>query len=432
MDLKRNQLLGSIKFPNNINNNSPLMIVMCGLPGTGKTTLVKSITRILNWKNQNIEIFNLEKYKRKQNELMEVHTDFTNQKYLDDISTEQLNESIFFLKNSTKGNTKNIAFFDENNSTTKIRKKILDTCHLNVIQVMFIESQLDVINIEEFEKTKWVQYKNTDFKYFDNVEEAYQDFNKKVLIYKQRYIPLSVDPNNQYYSYISIDKNGVYSHLIDSYVPLLVSSFISSKFKYNVGNNIYLCRHGESIANTKGIIGGNYDITESGRHFGKLLGKYMVENKPNGLPIWTSTLIRTINTALECQSVAGGNNKLLQWPALDEIHGGMFEECTFDYVKKNYPKVYQDRKNNKFNFVYPNRGESYEILSKRIEPVILCMERQTSDILIICHTAVLRMLLCYLLDKNKEDCTTLDIPLNRLYKITKGYCSNSCEEIDLL
>jgi 6-phosphofructo-2-kinase/fructose-2,6-biphosphatase 2 len=201
-----------------------------------------------------------------------------------------------------------------------------------------------------------------------------------------------------------------------------------------VGTTIYLCRHGESEANVRDIIGGNYDITKNGVNFGYALGKYIKQEEvveKTEIPIWTSTLKRTINTALKCQEASGGKNKLLQWKELDEIHGGMCEEHTFDYVKKNHPEIYLNRKIDKFNFVYPGGGESYAMLSKRIEPVILSLERQSTSILIICHTAVLRLLLAYLLDLDVSKVIVKDVPLNRVYKITKDDFINSCNEIDL-
>ena len=46
--------------------------------------------------------------------------------------------------------------------------------------------------------------------------------------------------------------------------------------------------------------------------------------------------------------------------------------------------------------------------------------------------AILRMLLSYLLDFDREKSTGMEIPLNRLYKIQKGHYCNTLEEIDLI
>jgi broad specificity phosphatase PhoE/predicted kinase len=418
---------------------------MCGLPGTGKTTLVSSIARILKWKNNNVNILNLGEVRRSASNFGENPRDFENTEYLDNLALENIQKSIDFLKKDTNynetlkesisitGGCKNVLIIDATNSTIARRTLIVELCHSKKIQVMFIESLLNTMNYQEFLDTKWIKNKHTDFKNSSDSKEAFNDFTKRIDIYKRRYVPLAKDPNKNKYSYISIDNQGIYNHLLDSYIPLLVSNFVTSKFKTNIGNCIYLCRHGESEANTKGIIGGNYNITENGKKFGKLLGKYMMENEPNGTPIWTSTLIRTINTALECQKAAGGVDDLFRWSCLDEINGGIFEESTFDYVKKEHPQVYNERKKDKFNYTYPGRGgESYSLVCQRLEPVILCLERQSCNILIICHTAILRMLLSYLLDLDREKSTDMEIPLNRVYKIQRDYYNNKVQEIDLV
>ena len=103
----------------------------------------------------------------------------------------------------------------------------------------------------------------------------------------------------------------------------------------------------------------------------------------------------------------------------------------FFHIFKYLIYIYKERKQDKYNFVYPNRGESYAMLAQRIEPVLLSIERQTCNILIICHTAVLRMMLSYLLDLNRGENTTAEIPLNRVYKIQRDYYDNKLEIIDL-
>ena len=38
--------------------------------------------------------------------------------------------------------------------------------------------------------------------------------------------------------------------------------------------HIYMSRHGESVNNTLNIIGGDCNITDKGKEYGKILGKY--------------------------------------------------------------------------------------------------------------------------------------------------------------
>lgn len=100
---------------------------------------------------------------------------------------------------------------------------------------------------------------------------------------------------------------------------------------------------------------------------------------------------------------------------------------TYEEIKEKYPEEFASRDLNKFAYRYP-RGESYEDLVARLEPVIMELERQ-GNVLVVSHQAVLRCLLAYFLDKSagKYFCTLLillfnkslnfiSLPLNRIIR----------------
>ena len=70
---------------------------------------------------------------------------------------------------------------------------------------------------------------------------------------------------------------------------------------------------------------------------------------------------------------------------------------TYEEIKDKYPEDFIARDKNKFAYRYP-RGESYEDLVARLEPVIMELERQ-GNVLVVSHQAVLRCLMAYFLDK---------------------------------
>lgn len=76
---------------------------------------------------------------------------------------------------------------------------------------------------------------------------------------------------------------------------------------------------------------------------------------------------------------------------------GICEEMTYAEIQSRYPEDFIARDQAKFTYRYP-RGESYEDLVGRLEPVIMELERQ-GNILVVSHQAVIRCLLAYLLDK---------------------------------
>lgn len=71
---------------------------------------------------------------------------------------------------------------------------------------------------------------------------------------------------------------------------------------------------------------------------------------------------------------------------------------SYEDIKCKYPEEFRARDENKFFYRYP-RGESYEDLVARLEPVIMELERQ-GNVLVVSHQAVLRCLLAYFLDKS--------------------------------
>ena len=89
---------------------------------------------------------------------------------------------------------------------------------------------------------------------------------------------------------------------------------------------------------------------------------------------------------------------------------------TYDEVKEKMPDLFKNRKNNKFNFKYPE-GESYFDLILRLKEFILEINRLDKPVLIITHNAVVRVILSYFLNINREKIPHMDIPLHTLYLI---------------
>ena len=59
--------------------------------------------------------------------------------------------------------------------------------------------------------------------------------------------------------------------------------------------SIWLSRHGESMHNVEGKIGGDSDLSPRGRTYAKALPQLIKDNVPgeSNLTVWTSTLKRT-------------------------------------------------------------------------------------------------------------------------------------------
>uniref|UniRef100_A0A8C4QZI0 6-phosphofructo-2-kinase n=1 Tax=Eptatretus burgeri TaxID=7764 RepID=A0A8C4QZI0_EPTBU len=144
--------------------------------------------------------------------------------------------------------------------------------------------------------------------------------------------------------------------------------------------------------------------------FAAVLQDFLMKQNIKDLKVWTSQMKRTIQTA-ECLGVG-----YEQWKALNEIDAGVCEEMTYEEIQEKYPTEFALRDQNKYHYRY-QKGESYQDLVNRLEPVIMELERQ-ENVLVICHQAVMRCLLAYLLDKPSDLLPYLKCPLHTVMKLT--------------
>lgn len=175
---------------------------------------------------------------------------------------------------------------------------------------------------------------------------------------------------------------------------------------------IFATRHGQSQNNVGNIIGGDCDITNSGREYSRLLYEYF-EKKDllQNLKIYTSQLKRTQQTAKYFE-----NKNKKNFSFLNEIDGGVFENKTYQYVKENFKDEYYKRNLDKFNYRYPE-GESYFDLQKRVMLIFNELSKNSDSInLIVCHNAVLRVIYGTLLGISNERIPHIEIPLHSLFK----------------
>jgi len=242
-----------------------------------------------------------------------------------------------------------------------------------------------------------------------NKDDALHDFLQRIDHYKDQYQALDEELEDQL-SFIKVFNTGqkivVHKH----------EGHIQSRIVYYLMNihitprTIYFSRHGESEHNVLGRIGGDAPLSPNGRKYAVALAHYIRDQKIPNLRVWTSWLKRTIQTA------RGIDAPQERWRALNEIDAGICEEMTYDEIRTQFPADFESRDLNKFHYRYP-RGESYEDLVARLEPVIMELERQ-ENVLVVAHQAVLRCLLAYFLDQPAEELPYIKVPLHTVLKLT--------------
>jgi len=99
---------------------------------------------------------------------------------------------------------------------------------------------------------------------------------------------------------------------------------------------------------------------------------------------------------------------------------------TYEAIATQFPEEYANRVSNKFSYRYP-RGESYQDIVLRLEPLFAELMRQRTPVLIVSHQATLRVLYAYLTDLKPESCPDILVPLHTVIQLTqKAY---SAEEM---
>ncbi|XP_010879889.1 6-phosphofructo-2-kinase/fructose-2,6-bisphosphatase 4b isoform X3 [Esox lucius] len=369
--------------------NCPTLIVTVGLPARGKTYISKKLTRYLNWIGVPTKEFNVGQYRR---ECVKIYKSFeffnpSNEEGLKirrQCALTALNDVRQYL--SVEGGQ--VAVFDATNTTRERRGTITRFADQNGFKQVKLGSP-DYIDC--------------------NTEEAMEDFMKRIKCYENSYQPLDeiLDRDLSYIKIMDVGRrylvNRVLDHIQSRIVYYLMNIHITPRA-------IYLCRHGESDLNVKGRIGGDSGLSSRGKEFAKCLGKFIQGQNITDLKVWTSQMKRTIQTA---EAIAVPYE---QWKALNEIDAGVCEEMMYEEIQGHFPLEFALRDQDKYRYRYP-KGESYEDLVQRLEPVIMELERQ-ENVLVICHQAVMRCLLAYFLDKSAEELPYLKCPLHTVLKLT--------------
>lgn len=388
--------------------NSPHVIVTVGLPARGKTYISKKLTRYLNWIGIKTQVFNVGEYRRLATDAYKNHDFFRpdNAKAMairSKCASEALDDVCKWLKDSGE-----VAVFDATNTTRERRRMIVNTVVEKYgYKCFFVESICDDPNIIA-SNIKEVKISSPDYKDMDK-DDAVNDFILRIKHYESLYETLDEELEAEY-SFMKIFNTGekVLVHKHEGHIQSRIVYYLMNI--HVTPRTIYLTRHGESEYNLKGRIGGDSDLSAKGVQYSKALASYIKEQNTSGLVVWTSLLKRTIQTAKEIDAPQE------RWKALNEIDAGICEEMTYEEIQEKYPDDFAARDENKFSYRYP-RGESYEDLVTRLEPVIMELERQ-QNVLVVSHQAVLRCLLAYFMDKTSADLPYLEVPLHCVIKLT--------------
>lgn len=348
-----------------------------------------------------------------------------------------------------------VGIFDATNSTLERRKTIMKRIRERAgpdLNVLFLESLCVDQNL--LESNMRLKLSGPDYKDQDPVT-ALADFRKRVSQYEKVYVPLGEYEERNNMPYVQMIDVGrkVVSHQIRGFLSAQTVYYL---LNFNLApRQIWITRHGESLDNVKGRLGGDSDLSANGVAYAKALTEFIKHERqawdvrqqekarlthfpprpgdttpPNpdysshvdesgegqkSFCVWTSMLKRSIQTA---QYFDEDEFELKQWRMLDELNAGDMEGMTYEEIRTQHNDEYELRKRNKMAYRYPGAGgEGYLDIINRLRAVIVEVERMTDHVLLVGHRSVARVLLAYFKGLKREDVADLDVPLGMLYML---------------
>ncbi|KAM0335606.1 hypothetical protein ACHAQA_000654 [Verticillium albo-atrum] len=392
--------------------DTKVCVVMVGLPARGKSFIAQKAQRYLKWLSIEAKTFNVGNYRRES--AAQPTADFFDVKNREGekmrrAAAEAAIVDMMAWFRQEKGT---VAILDATNSTKDRRKWVLDRCTKEGVEVIFVESKCDdedliMANIRDVKATS-PDYAGQD------PEQAALDFRNRIRNYEQVYTSIDEDGDESSYTFLKIMDVG------KQVIINRIQDYLQSRIVYYLMNlhirprSIWLSRHGESLYNLDGRIGGDTMLSPRGEQYARKLPDLVRESVGDDRPltVWTSTLKRTIATA----RFHPPHYNQLQWKALDELDSGVCDGLTYQEIKDRYPDDFAARDEDKYNYRYRG-GESYRDVVIRLEPIIMELER-SEDILIVTHQAVLRCIYAYFMKKDQTQSPWMNVPLHTLIKLT--------------
>jgi broad specificity phosphatase PhoE len=380
------------------------VFVMVGLPARGKTYMARKMARYLSWLGHATQVFNVGSYRRARLGSYQPHSFFdprndAAQTARREVAMAALEDLLQFMRGAGE-----VAIYDATNHTRERRALVRGRCAELGLEVVFVESICSDPRIVD-ENIRANKARSPDYEGVSEAEAA-RDFRLRIGHYARGYEEVAED-EGPFVKIVDVGRrvslHRIHGYLLARVVHLLLNLQIQPQ-------RVWLTRHGESTFNVVGRIGGDAPLSDAGRAYAAQLGLVVAERMGPTPMVWTSTLHRTIETA----QIVGFPFR--SWRALDEIDAGVCDGMTYAEISQQMPDEFGARAADKFRYRYP-RGESYQDVIQRLEPVIFELEREQAPVLVIGHQAVLRALYAYVMDRPPHECPFVSIPLHTVLEL---------------
>eukprot|EP00937_MAST-01D_sp_MAST-1D-sp2_P006680 g6680.t1 len=407
---------------------SKLVVVFMGKPGSGKTYYARKLGRYLCWMKYAARVFTYAQIREQMYGKYQAPGFFSMSNEAGVEKREAVCQSALESATAYLASGGEIAVLDGTNSTRARRGRILDHVRANAgatqgARVIWVECVCDDDSIREAlmrERWRGPEYRER----FSSEHEMRADFERRCQQYQQTYEPVGGEEGQsmQIFDAASQSARKVVLRGLAGHVPTQIASFLLNV--HTVPKRVFLTRHGESMYNVQGLIGGDPPLSPEGQKYASALAHFMRAQQAAGgdaegmsrMQIWSSTMRRTQQTAHRLAAELVPARQVVSWRCLQEIDVGVCDSLTYDQVKAKWPEEFEARAKDKLRYRYP-RGESYLDIIERIQPVILGLEQQVGPVMVVAHQAVLRCLYAYFHAIPPHKVPHLSIPLHEVIEI---------------
>jgi 6-phosphofructo-2-kinase/fructose-2,6-biphosphatase 2 len=245
--------------------------VLVGLPGRGKSFVANKVSYYLNWVQIPCKVFSVANYQR----MSVAHTAAEKYSLVDDIardlrrkiSMEALDDIFSWFKDKHA-----VAVLDGTNVTREFRAQLQERCLANGARVMFVESICndDQQIIHSIMNSRAGQPNFQE----QQVDEIIEHYREKVEYYRQFYQPMDpeADADLCFVRMVDVGRN-LFANRTSGYLEMRITRYLLNLHVRN--RTIYITRHGESLYNVAGKIGGDSELSPRGHEYAGRLKEFM-------------------------------------------------------------------------------------------------------------------------------------------------------------
>ena len=340
---------------------------MVGLPATGKSFTSRNLSRHLRWLGIETFTFSAAKYRQDMFHGQQIRADFfdaSNSEFLEQrtrVADATLRDMMNWFQRGNQ-NSK-VAIMDASN-TIQERRRIIKTSLESInVSVIFIECVYETEGLLN-EHLPFLHLLSPDYENLHS-ETAQEDYKQRIKFYRQNYAPVNESDG----SFIKLI-NGGQQVIVNQVTGFLPSKVIFYLINLHFGTKTIFLQVFDPKINQNVVI--------------ENCKKLVADGNPCKLVTWTAPDLN-------------GFSNVEYKTQLSALNMANLEGLSNEDISEMYPQEAIKHQQHPYKHRYP-RCESYADLSRRLETVMMELERVKENVLIIADLSVIRCIYSYFVE----------------------------------